>query len=322
VLPSSSLLSRRLESLIALVTKKSRERAIKFDSNRMSISTTSLIDANNQGLAYLEKGDFSSALYYLWHALKCAKLEFVHQHRTAPHTCQETRAGRNVLLLSPSELARRECLVQLPNMARSPEKKTLLIHTQAIQLVRSLTFSKDGFENNKISSAMVVFNLALCFHLQGGVVQDHQSDRFQQLSKAKSLYRQSYTLLVDTIKGSYNGGSTGNALIDLLVMALLNNLALLHHLDFREFSESKRVFQHLLHFVPSVQSNGYNYNSSCAAAAAAAAATTTSSSARRPSNSSSTEDDNGMGRQIDAFLQNATSIVFGLSPSAAAAAAA
>jgi hypothetical protein len=280
----------------------------------MNICTTSLINANNQGLAYLEKGDFSSALYCLWHALECAKLGFVHRHKTAPHSCQKARSGRNVLLLSPSELARRECLVQVPNMARSPEKKTLLIHTQAIRLVGSLAFSKDGFENDKISSAIVVFNLALCFHLQGDLVQDHQSDRFQQLSKAKSLYRQSYTLLVNTIKGSYNGGSTGNALVDLLVMALLNNLALLQHLEFREFSESKLVFQHLLHFASSVQSNGYNYNSST---------TTTSSSARRPFNSSSsTDDDDGMGRQIDAFLQNATSIVFGLSPSTATAAAA
>jgi hypothetical protein len=49
-----------------------------------------------------------------------------------------------------------------------------------------------------------------------------------------NVYPQSFTLLTDTIMTECNCtvGSTGNALIGLLVMTLLNNLTLVHYMEF------------------------------------------------------------------------------------------
>jgi hypothetical protein len=289
--------------------------------------STSVSDANNQGLAYLEKGFFSNALHHLTHALQCARRNFHHHENVARTTCKyhETRSfGRHtILLLRPSEIARQGFLIQLPTATlvgpASPERGTTFrIHTQPIRLISGIAFSKDAMVNDKICSAIVVFNLALCSHLQG-LRRDDQQSCLQSMLKAKSLYRQSFTLLTDTIMTECDCtiGSTGNALIDLLVMALLNNLALLHYVEFRELSESQQVFAHLIEFATSVQNNEYykyKYNY-CGASS--------SSSSCPPSDNSTDDTNNGMlDQQIDAFLQNATCILLGIIPSAVAAPAA
>jgi hypothetical protein len=300
--------------------------------------STSVSDANNQGLAYLEKGFFSNALHHLTHALQCARRNFQHQENVARTTYkyQETRCfRRHILLLPPSEIARRELLMPLPTTmlvgpaARSPAEEsrtTFRIHTQAIRPISGLAFSKDAMANDKICSAIVVFNLALCSHLQGLRRDDRQSC-LQSLRKAKSLYSQSFTLLADTIMTECDCtvGSTGNALIDLLVMALLNNLALLHYVEFRELSESQQVFAHLIQFATSVQNNGYYKSNTYDYCASSSSASSSCPPSNNNNNNNNTEDtiNNGiLDQQIDAFLQNATCILLGIIPSAVAAAAA
>jgi hypothetical protein len=149
-------------------------------------------------------------------------------------------------------------------------------------------FSKDMVENAKIYSAIVVFNLALCSHLQA---MGDQS--YRHLSQAKLFYRQSFRLLVDTVVGCYRGMATGNAAVDLLTMALLNNLAHIQ-MEFRELLESGPVFRLLVQYALSVKARGCHLSSP------------------------KTTDD--MIQQADMYLSNAMS-VFGLKPADAAAAA-
>jgi hypothetical protein len=179
------------------------------------------------------------------HALQCARRNFQHHENVVwmTYKYQETRSfRRHILLLPPSEIARRKFLIKLPmttlvGPAASPaeSRRTFRIHTEAIRLISGLAFSKDAMANDQICSRIVVFNLVLCSHLQGLWRDDPQSC-LQLLGKAKCLYRQSFTLLTDTIMTECNCtvGSTGNALIGLLVMTLLNNLTLVHYMEFRE----------------------------------------------------------------------------------------
>jgi hypothetical protein len=125
-------------------------------------------------------------------------------------------------------------------------RKGFIVLSQGHRMIAGHTFSKDIVENGNIYSAIVVFNLALCSHLQA------MSDQsYQHLSKAKSLYCQSFGLLVDTV-GCYNGKATGNAAVDLLTMALLNNLAHIQ-METHELLKSGKVFRLLIQYALSVK---------------------------------------------------------------------
>jgi hypothetical protein len=163
-------------------------------------------------------------------------------------------------------------------------------------MIAGFTFSTDIVKNGKIYSAIVVFNLALCFHLQAMVLGDNKSPYGGHLSKAKSLYRQSFRILEDTVVGCYHGMATGNAAFDLLTMALLNNLAQTQ-MEFHELVESgKGVFKLLIRYALSVKERDCH-----------------------PSSPIMTDDIN-MIQQVDIYLLNAISVVGLPAPEAAAAA--
>jgi hypothetical protein len=72
-----------------------------------------------------------------------------------------------------------------------------------------------------------------------------------RFSQAKALYDRTYQLLSPTIR-RYDDGATGNAVVDLLVMALFNNIGMMHLVFSCENSVSGVIFQSLHRYAASV----------------------------------------------------------------------
>jgi hypothetical protein len=123
------------------------------------------------------------------------------------------------------------------------------LHSRGILMDSS--FCNDPTEDGKMLSSIVIFNIALAFHLKASKETSHLN-----LAKAESLYQQSYRLMTATIFRSYQGGSTGNAVLDLFCMALLNNMAHLS-LDLCEAIKSEAMLRRLIRYALSVQSTVY-----------------------------------------------------------------
>lgn len=112
------------------------------------------------------------------------------------------------------------------------------IFSHAIPIIQGHLFSTDERESTKVYIAIVVFNLALTFHLAS-----IKSGNRRSLVKAQSLYEKCFDLLAPIIKAyCCKGRATHNTIFDLLVMALLNNLALVY-LDVVDPIQSCATFQ-------------------------------------------------------------------------------
>jgi tetratricopeptide (TPR) repeat protein len=136
------------------------------------------------------------------------------------------------------------------------------VHTQCFRFLpgsnsRS-TFSTDPSSScdERTVSAVLVFNCALVFHLQG-----QATCSYGHLQKAVSLYQQAASLLEDEIRkaeflassapcieSTYSGGTTTNSLVSLLCMAVLNNMGLILRCDLLEREQSRRCFDQLVSF--------------------------------------------------------------------------
>jgi hypothetical protein len=84
------------------------------------------------------------------------------------------------------------------------------------------SFSHDPHEENMIHSAVIVFNLALVFHLSS--LQPGCDTQNKLLGRAMNFYQKSY-MLVTNILNAHHGKSTKCMFVDLLVMAVWNNQA-------------------------------------------------------------------------------------------------
>jgi hypothetical protein len=106
-------------------------------------------------------------------------------------------------------------------------------------------FSHDPLEEAKIHCAIVVFNLGLVSQRTGQQSHCTPSVQAASLQQSKVLYFQAYKLLA-SLESNGVASSTGNALLDLLYMAVLNNW-LQATLECESFATSgpERTSQHL-----------------------------------------------------------------------------
>lgn len=112
------------------------------------------------------------------------------------------------------------------------------VFAHAIPLITGHRFSRCTRESSKVYISIVVFNLALTLHLNS-----LKSGCWRSLQKAQSLYLKSHDLIKPIINEYYqNGRATKNAAFDILVMALFNNLALVH-LDLLDVGRAGVYFQ-------------------------------------------------------------------------------
>jgi tetratricopeptide (TPR) repeat protein len=126
------------------------------------------------------------------------------------------------------------------------------VHARGINVIASpAAYSPDVFVNSTVVSSIIIFNLAVVYHLKG---LEECGDRSARLSKARLLYDKSDLLLKDA---GVPLSSTGNPVIDMLSMALFNNLAQASF-ELGSYDESRRCFDNLIMFTSTVVPSSYD----------------------------------------------------------------
>lgn len=232
-------------------------------------------ERNNFGVAALEAGDLRSALDHFSVALKYTMgdldnseptLKRKHDESSGAATQQAATFSEFCAAAVEREKRRRadECEGETPTNATSDQQTPVagtsstdvdaagqptslpFAYARGINLIPCLgAYSPDSLINTTIISSIIIFNLSIIYHLKG---LEGSNQSLLRLSKAKSLYQKSHRLLTDA---GVPLAATGNPVIDMLSMALFNNLA---HVSFemQEYSESRKYFDHLIRFALTV----------------------------------------------------------------------
>jgi hypothetical protein len=216
-----------------------------FNLHYRSMSFQTVTNTNNHGCHQLERGDFANAFTSFRTALQEIKVAL------GPTTSQ---VGDPMADASPGILPLPKS-IKYPGLQPAVEASEVtspqvFLHAHPIRMLDNYAFSSCTDENNRIHSAISVFNLALTLHLQA--IETQSEKGFLQV---QTLYDRTYQLLSNTIR-RYNDGATGNAVVDLLVMAVFNNMGLVH-LEFScETLASGFIFQTLHRYASSVVWHG------------------------------------------------------------------
>jgi hypothetical protein len=194
-------------------------------------------EMNNIGVECLERRDFRQALDCFRRALQQNHLDseafLLADQKTGngPHRMIEPQAP--LLLhsvgscwLKPAPLLVGEPAPSAFQVVATSHEGGFLLYTQGLRISESPEggpiFSHDPHEENIIHSAVIVFNLALVFHLAS--LQPGSPSRHKLLGKAQNLYQKSYMIMADLLK-AHHGKATGCMFLDLLAMAAWNNQA-------------------------------------------------------------------------------------------------
>lgn len=202
-------------------------------------------ELNNVAVAYLEAGDLRNALSLFRVSLRTAMGDF--RPGEAPPAVPQMPAP-------PSAVDENGQPVAGSQRAKSAEfsnPSTPFIHAQGFGIVGTAgAYSPDPLVNSTIISTIVIFNLAVVYHIKGLHEKALSESR---LVKAHSLYAKALLLLHDA---GVTFGSTGNAVVDLLSMAVSNNLA---HVCFElsSYDESRAYFDGLIRFALTVVPGRY-----------------------------------------------------------------
>jgi tetratricopeptide (TPR) repeat protein len=218
-------------------------------NGKSTMSYLFAVEQNNLGVIYLEAGDLRTALERFSDALKFTMGEL--DPPQTPHTPRGSPPLRFTgNALSPVKVMESHVAT---NSSTGPKPVSDLNDTGAlpcsapfayargINLIPCETaYSSDVLINTTIVSSLIIFNLSIIYHLKG--LEQGRSQSIIRLLKAKSLYAKSHQLLTDA---GVPLGSTGNPVIDMLSMALFNNLA---HVCFElaSYDESRQYFDHLI----------------------------------------------------------------------------
>jgi tetratricopeptide (TPR) repeat protein len=215
----------------------------KTEIHYSAATMDSFPETNNQGVNYFERGDLPKAFQCYRQALQQLFKASSHDESSVPQEQRQTH--KRLLPLPLRALDCYTCYEASSTPATSLSPTSFALHSQCFRLMNRVSFSMNPLDNDDISSSIVIFNTALVFHLQALKV-----NSIQHLTKAMTLYQQAATLLREYI---YAGNATGNALVDVLYMAILNNLGLLYR-DFSQHGESRDTFHLLIRYALSIQS--------------------------------------------------------------------
>lgn len=132
-------------------------------------------------------------------------------------------------------------------------------------ILSSEAYSQDRIVNLSVASAIIMFNMAIIYHL-GGLPEDESNDRFtahnENLTIAQRLYQHALKLL-DRIPAFGTSTSVGNAVTDLITMAIHNNLAQAAF-SFQNYQQSKEHCKHLFARCTSVRPEAYENHETAA----------------------------------------------------------
>jgi hypothetical protein len=171
-------------------------------------------------------------------------------HPKLPHTAVLEENHRFLLAQSVSTMT----------AATGTIATTPFIHARGLPILEMTgVYSADSTVNASCTSAILIFNLALVHHLkamQGGCGSSSRCS-MKWLAKAKSLYEYSLTLIPEVQWGAgVLEGASASPVMDLLCMALFNNLA---HVCFEllNYAESSMFFSELIGFASTVIPSAY-----------------------------------------------------------------
>jgi hypothetical protein len=143
------------------------------------------------------------------------------------------------------------------NVAAGMPVSTPFIHCKGINVIPTpMAYSPDMRINATIVASIVVFNLAIVCHLKGleaGGGPGSAATASARLNRAKLLYERSQRLLADAL-GYSLCFSRGSPVADMLTMASINNLALLHY-ETAQYDESKHYFDQLIQYTSTMSSS-------------------------------------------------------------------
>jgi hypothetical protein len=252
-------------------------------------------ELSNLGVDALDKGDYPRAVEFFRHALHSLQNEIgsgrrqKHQHQHAPHQPQQQQhvmgfqeSPSSIPSSSSSLLPLEEHQAppsQLPfvyqvekNVAVAASRKLApdegaplppMIYTQGISMLENeqsyqVHFSYNHLEEIRICSSIAMFNLGLTYHLRSVQLQQKQdaaaSAQSEELRMAKCLYQQVLRQLA-AVRG--NSNNNNNALLDLIRMAVLNNMARIC-LEGMEYLDSDRFSACLVRVAGEVSTTSYS----------------------------------------------------------------
>jgi hypothetical protein len=225
-----------------------------------------LSNINNLGAACIENGDLPQAMHFLRLALQHTKTEVTSYPRKQASPSDSGDGEQSQKIGDSLRTSAKQCLSSQPFADNSIDNEdgaspdthqfgasARFVYSRGMRMLTAPgdCFSHDLLQDGTIRSAIVVYNLALVYHLQG-----FNKASQVALQKAKHLYEHSYQLLVNTMS-SFGGEPTGNASVDLLVMALMNNLAEISLEMSGYYGDTRAMFEHLLQFAVSTSYRGY-----------------------------------------------------------------
>jgi tetratricopeptide (TPR) repeat protein len=179
------------------------------------ISLSQVVELNNLGVVYFEARQFPQALTLFRDALQLIITPGTPASQASPLPPSQQRQQVNPCTPILKAAAHQH---RISDMGGDDASQ----HMQAIEIVPTpKAYSEDPLASQTIVASMVIWNLALVYH----ITSNHNQARLQ---KAYSLYKKSWILVQPLILEHYhqqNATTTNHPVVDLFVQALLNNLA-------------------------------------------------------------------------------------------------
>jgi hypothetical protein len=176
----------------------------------MIASSQVIMETNSLAVACLNAGDLARAKDMLFESFRLLTKALSDLPLSSSATFQPTlHKSCTLVFLSMCQDEKQDTATTITERAH--------VYLHGINMVPS--FSQDPAEHLSLCSAVLVFNLALLQHKEG---LSNASNAGYSLKKARFLYEKCQLLLASV--GVLSSEWTGNATIDLLGMAVLNNL--------------------------------------------------------------------------------------------------
>lgn len=314
--------------------KTAPESSLTYLSPRVVDLLNSVVEQNNLGVDYFQQENYSTAFRCFRQALVLFKTRFQELESHTDDADSSMDGPRSSSMIRPMSCSS-ACSALMPSAsgcASSGEVEQEEEHTDSSGLLQSFVFHSSGIrllpdlpemlsidplQQDRLVSAIVVFNCGLVFQRQG-----QTTCSFAHLQRAYSLYQQAHKLLEDQIQ---TAGSAGNALVDFLCMAVLNNMGLLLRCDLMDYPESRKIFGQLVACAHAFQTTHpslldcENYTSSGGSGTSRNKETDTVMSTSTPSDRDEQESLLYLANQVDEFLLNAVALTCAEPNSAAAA---
>jgi tetratricopeptide (TPR) repeat protein len=189
----------------------------------MSLHYSQAIALNSQAASLMEAGNFGQASAILKEALTQAKIALLEDRSNDMENSTKTKTSLDYCMDHQSRfLINDETSMELRSSSSS------FVYRRAMCI--PLSMMKCCFDSRVLLSVLIMFNLALCYHLSA-----MESKSLAGLLKATRLYELAYKLQLDEKLDSNT----------LFTLTIVNNLGHLHAL-IGHTETSEKYFQHLL----------------------------------------------------------------------------